>query len=163
MADTEPFVGSIDFVGFPYAIKNWAFAWGQLVPIAQNNALFALVGTYYGGDGRTNFALPDLRGRTAVGQGAGPGPGGVRELGESFGAEAVTLRVDQLPAHEHVVQLGSGSPVPGAQPVPAAAAARGGTPSPTGIAGRNAPVPTMPPSLVLTPQIALYGVFPPRQ
>lgn len=162
MADYEPYVGSIDFTAFPYAIKNWAFAWGQLVPISQNNALFALVGTYYGGDGRTTFALPDLRGRAPVGQGAGPGLE-QRDVGEEYGTEVVTLTLDQLPAHEHPVQLGSGSPVPGGQSAPAAAASGGGAMAPTGIAGRNAPVPIMPPSLVLSPQIALYGVFPPRQ
>ena len=69
----EPFVGEINLVGFNFAPRGWAFCNGQLLPISQNTALFSLLGTMYGGDGRTTFALPDLRGRVPVGQGSGPG------------------------------------------------------------------------------------------
>lgn len=97
---SEPFVGEIRMVGFNYAPIGWAFCDGQLLSVAQNNALFALLGTTYGGDGRNTFALPDLRARVAVGEGAGPGLSTVR-WGEKGGGEQVTLSQAQLPNHTH--------------------------------------------------------------
>lgn len=99
-ADADPFIGDVMYVGFTFCPRGWAEANGQLVSISQNTALFALLGTTYGGDGRVTFALPDLRGRAPMHAGAGPGltP---RTLGESSGSERVTLTVANLPAHNH--------------------------------------------------------------
>lgn len=97
---SEPFLGQIQMVGFNFAPRGWAFCDGQLLSIAQNSALFALLGTIYGGDGRTTFALPDLRGRVAVHPGHGPGLSSYR-LGDKGGAESVTLTANQMPSHTH--------------------------------------------------------------
>lgn len=97
---TQPFIGEIMTVAFSFAPRNWAFCAGQQISIAQNSALFSLIGTAYGGNGQTTFALPDLRGRAPMGQGHGPGltP---RTIGERAGAETITLNSTQLPAHIH--------------------------------------------------------------
>jgi microcystin-dependent protein len=92
--------GQIVVVGFPYAPPGHAFCDGALLPIAQNRALYDLLGTTYGGDGVTTFALPDMRGRTGVGMGAGPGVDPV-QLGEADGVNANTLTEEQVPAHGH--------------------------------------------------------------
>src|SRR4051794_41133759 len=96
----EPFLSEIRIMSFVFAPRNWALCNGQLLPINQNQALFSLLGTTYGGDGRVNFALPDLRGRIAISQDNGAHP-----LGETGGAEAVTLNQNQLPAHAHGRQV----------------------------------------------------------
>ncbi len=85
-----------------FAPYGWAFCQGQILPIAQNTALFSLLGTTYGGDGRTTFALPDLRGRVPVGFGQGLGLSN-RVIGEQFGSELVTLNINQMPSHNHTV------------------------------------------------------------
>ncbi|MBS3798094.1 MULTISPECIES: phage tail protein [unclassified Pseudoalteromonas] len=94
----DPFIAQIQPFGFNFAPRNWATCDGQLLPITEYTALFSLVGTNFGGDGRTNFALPDLRGRTAVSQGSGPGltPW---TMGQKRGAETHILSVNELPAH----------------------------------------------------------------
>ncbi|MBB2483635.1 phage tail protein [Mitsuaria sp. WAJ17] len=97
---SEPFLGEIRMVGFNYAPVGWAPCDGRLLPIAQNSALFALLGTTYGGDGVANFALPDLRGRAAVGMGNGPGLTPIVQ-GQRSGNESVTLTNGQLPQHTH--------------------------------------------------------------
>ncbi|BDS12550.1 phage tail protein [Aureispira anguillae] len=96
----NPFLGEIVMFGGNFAPRGWAFCDGQLLPISSNSALFSILGTIYGGDGRTTFALPDLRGRVAMHPGNGPGltP---RRLGERGGQETVTLTVNQIPAHHH--------------------------------------------------------------
>lgn len=101
-AQSEPFIGQIMCAGFNFTPRGWARLDGQLLPIAQNQALFSLLGTTYGGDGRTTFALPDMRGRALVHDGNGPGltP---RTLGERGGAETHTLTPSQMPAHTHTV------------------------------------------------------------
>jgi microcystin-dependent protein len=96
----DPFIGEIRLFGYTYCPRGWIEADGQLLPISQNEALFSLYGTTYGGDGRTNFALPDLRGRAPIHVGQGPGLSSY-PLGQSGGAETVTLSVEQMPAHEH--------------------------------------------------------------
>ncbi|MEM6769767.1 MAG: tail fiber protein [Bacteroidota bacterium] len=96
----EPFIGQIQLFGFNFAPRGWAKCEGQLLPIAQNSALFSLLGTTYGGDGRTTFALPDLRGRVAVGMGRGNGLSNVN-IGEKLGSETNRLTAGQLPAHQH--------------------------------------------------------------
>src|SRR3954467_15758966 len=96
----DPFVAEIRIFPFNFAPKGWAFCDGQLLPLAQNTALFALVGTTYGGDGKSTFALPDLRGRAPMhpGQGQGLSP---RTLGETGGSETATLSENEMPAHSH--------------------------------------------------------------
>jgi microcystin-dependent protein len=97
---SEPFLGEIRLFPFNFAPRGWALCHGQVLSISQHTALFALIGTTYGGDGRTTFALPDLRGRAAVSSGQGPGLSDCA-LGEALGAESVSLDESQLPAHRH--------------------------------------------------------------
>lgn len=96
----ECFIGEVRMFAGNFAPRSWAFADGQLMAISQNTALFSILGTTYGGDGRTTFALPDLRGRAAVHPGHGPGLTD-RRLGEKFGSETNTLTANQLPSHTH--------------------------------------------------------------
>ncbi|MEN9798594.1 MAG: hypothetical protein RL653_2290, partial [Pseudomonadota bacterium] len=96
----DPFLGEIKLFAGNFAPTGWAFCHGQLLPIAQNSALFSLLGTTYGGNGQTTFALPDLRGRIPVGFGQGPGLTN-RNLGDMSGVESVTLQVSNLPQHAH--------------------------------------------------------------
>lgn len=115
---SDPFLGEIRMVGFNFAPRGWAFCEGQLVSIAQNSALFSLLGTLYGGDGMNTFALPDLRSRGPVGKGQGPGLSEIVQ-GEKAGNESVTLLTAQMPAHNHVVPAASASvSVSGAVAVP---------------------------------------------
>lgn len=100
---SEPFIGQIQPYGFNFAPRGWALCDGQLLPISSNTALFSLLGTIYGGDGRTTFALPDLRGRTPIHQGNGPGLS-TRKIGSRGGEEWVTLNQAQMPAHDHTGQ-----------------------------------------------------------
>jgi len=100
---SEPFIGEIRMFAGNFAPRGWAFCDGQLVAISQNDALFSLFGTIYGGDGRTTFALPDLRGRLPVHQGQGPSLPQWR-MGQRAGAETVTLSAGELPAHQHGLQ-----------------------------------------------------------
>lgn len=97
---SEPFVGEIRMFAGNFAPRGWAFCDGQLLAVSQNDALFSLLGTIYGGDGRTTFGLPDLRGRIPIHAGHGPGLS-ERRLGAKGGAEKVTLTVNQLPSHGH--------------------------------------------------------------
>ena len=98
---SQPYVGEIRMVGFNFAPQGWAFCDGSLLSIAQNDVLFTLIGTTYGGDGQTTFALPDLRSRVPMHQGHG------HTLGESGGAETVTLASAQIPSHSHLPQADS--------------------------------------------------------
>ncbi len=100
---SEPFVGEIRMFAGNFAPQGWAFCDGQLLAINQNDALFSLFGTIYGGDGRTTFGLPDLRGRVPIHAGQGPGLS-ERRLGSKGGAEKVTLTTNQLPSHTHAVK-----------------------------------------------------------
>jgi microcystin-dependent protein len=102
----EPFIGQIILVPYNFAPRGWAFCNGLILPIAQNTALFSLLGTTYGGNGQTTFGLPDLRGRVALSSGQSPGTS-VYELGQIAGAESVVLNVTQLPQHSHSFALGS--------------------------------------------------------
>lgn len=171
---TDPYIGEIRLVGFNFAPRGWALCNGQILPIAQNTALFSLLGTTYGGDGRTTFALPDLRGRVPLHAGQGPGLS-ARNLGESGGEASVTLLASQLPAHTHAVaasaaEAGERSPAgqqfanavgslnswaPPGSPVALA-------PDMVGGAGGSQPHNNMAPTLVVNYIIALQGVFPPR-
>jgi len=100
---SEPFVGEIRMFAGSFAPRGWALCEGQLLGVSQNDALFSLLGTIYGGDGRTTFGLPDLRGRVPIHAGSGPGLS-PRSLGAKAGAESVTLIVNQLPSHSHAIQ-----------------------------------------------------------
>ncbi|NTS39379.1 phage tail protein [Flavisolibacter sp. BT320] len=116
----EPLMATIILFAGNFAPRGWAFCNGQILSIAQNTALFALLGTTYGGNGQTTFALPDLRGRTPVGTGQGPGLSGI-DLGEVAGTETVTLIISNMPAHNHVITVN-----------PKAINAAGDTSNPTG-------------------------------
>jgi microcystin-dependent protein len=97
---SDPFIGEVVMFGGNFAPRGWAFCSGQLLSISTNTALFSILGTTYGGDGRTTFGLPDLRGRASIHPGNGPGLT-TRSLGQKFGAEHVTLNESELPAHNH--------------------------------------------------------------
>ena len=101
---SDPFIGEIKMVGFNFAPRGWAFCSGQILGIAQNTALFSILGTTYGGDGRTTFGLPDLRGRSPMHGGNGPGLSG-RTLGQRAGVETVTLTESQIGSHSHAWQV----------------------------------------------------------
>lgn len=100
---SEPFVGEIRMFAGNFAPRGWAFCDGQLLAVSQNDALFSLLGTIYGGDGRTTFGLPDLRGRIPIHAGTGPGLS-PRRLGAKLGSEKETLTVNQLPSHTHTME-----------------------------------------------------------
>lgn len=101
--DVGQFLGGITMFAGNFPPRGWEFCHGQLLPIAQNQALFSILGTTYGGDGRTTFALPDLRGRVAIGEGQGPGLSD-RRLGAKLGTQTETLSILHLPSHTHTVQ-----------------------------------------------------------
>lgn len=162
---SEPFLAEIRLVSFDFAPKGWAFCNGQLLPINQNQALFSLLGTTYGGDGRVNFALPDLRDRTPIHVGNG------HTLGERAGSETHTLTVGELPAHIHTGRASSSdatTPIPGGMlpattttPVYADAGGLVGMhDSLVSTTGGSQPHMNMQPYLSLRFAIALQGIFP---
>lgn len=172
-AQVEPFLGEIRFVGFNFAPQGWALCNGQLLSISQNQALFALLGTQYGGDGRTTFALPDLQGRVALaaGNGAGLTP---RVNGQQGGQETVTLTIPQMPKHTHNLKAVSGA-ADSATPAANLPANSATTPvystktadttmrsSIVATTGNNQPHENMPPFTTMTCIIALEGIFPSR-
>ena len=170
----EPFLGSLMIFAGNFAPRGWAFCNGQLLSIAQNTALFSLLGTTYGGDGVTTFALPDLRGRAPIHFGQGPGLSNY-VLGEASGTENVTLVISNLPAHSHTVNAsirgdGSRSPTNNllASPAPdtnlytATAADTTMNPTMIGPTGGSQPFNNMQPFLTLNYCIALEGIFPSR-
>lgn len=106
----DGYIGEIRMFAGAFAPSGWAFCDGSLLPVSSNTALFSIIGTIYGGDGRTNFALPDLRGRVAIQAGSGPGLSTYRE-GQKGGAESVTLTANQIPAHDHQVTAESSTEV----------------------------------------------------
>jgi len=110
---SEPFLAEIRIVGFNFAPRGWAFCDGQILPINQNQSLYSLLGTTYGGDGRTSFALPDLRGRTPIHVGASNGTS--HSLGQKSGAETHTLSAAEMPQHDHTLQASAN---PGTSPIP---------------------------------------------
>jgi microcystin-dependent protein len=172
----DPFVAEIRIFPFNFAPKGWAFCDGQLLPISQNTALFSLVGTFYGGDGKSTFALPNLQGSVPVHHGQGPGLSQY-DVGQLGGSDAVTLLQSEIPAHSHALRA---NPQLGDSPSPAAdrsiarlgsinvyqttsnanltpMAAEGLPP-----AGGSQPHNNLQPYLTLNFCIALQGVFPPR-
>ena len=169
-AQTTPFIGQIMIVSFNFAPKGWAFCDGQILPISPNAALFALLGTYYGGDGTQTFALPDLRGRVPIGMGQGTGLSS-RPLGQAGGEEQVTLDITQIPSHTHVPMgaasvANSGSPAGNYWAMPRVLLYSAGTPdapmnaAALGSTGGSQPHENRKPFLVLNYVIALQGIFP---
>lgn len=165
----EPFIGMIAVFGFNFAPRGWAFCNGQLLPISQNDALFSLLGTTFGGDGRTNFALPDLRGRVPIhfGDGSGLSP---YTLGSRGGSERVALSSAELPAHNHDVRAANGAAT-GSRPggnVLAGGGSYATTPDTTmsadmiASAGGGQPHENVQPFLTLNFCIALQGIYPSR-
>src|ERR671928_1786970 len=106
---SDPFVAEIRIVGFNFAPTGWAFCNGQILPISQNTALFSLLGTTYGGDGKSTFALPDLQGSAPMQPGQGQGLS-LRDLGEMSGTESITLLVSEIPVHTHRLQADNVDP-----------------------------------------------------
>jgi microcystin-dependent protein len=169
----DPFVAEIRIFPFNFAPKGWAWCDGQLLPLSQNTALFSLLGTTYGGDGKSNFALPDLQGRAPMHPGQGPGLS-LHDLGETGGSETVSLLESEIPAHSHSLVasqadgvertpngqlLGTGIGISAYQtPGPLTQL------SPNGLApaGGDQPHNNLQPYLTFYFCIALQGVFPPR-
>ena len=170
---SNPFLGEIRMAGFNFAPRGWAFCAGQLLPISQNDALYALVGTTYGGDGVNTFGMPDLRGRLPINQGQGPGLSNY-VIGQMSGTESVTLTAGQIPIHSHVINAASGgarSANPAGNLLGSGEAdiythdnANGVLMSPSTIApsGGSQPHENMQPYLCVNFIIALEGVFPSR-
>ena len=104
---SDPFVAEIRIFPFNFAPRGWAFCDGQILPISQNTALFSLLGTTYGGDGKSNFALPNLQGCAPMHPGQGPGPS-LHDLGETGGSDTVTLLESEIPSHTHTLRAFSG-------------------------------------------------------
>jgi microcystin-dependent protein len=161
----EPFLSEVRLMSFEFAPKGWALCNGQLLPINQNQALFSLLGTTFGGDGRVNFALPDLRGRTPIHVGSG------HTLGERGGEQAHTLSISELPTHTHVAQASSqpgngavptgtvlGSPLNLSYTAPSSLTSM--NPSSIANTGGSQAHLNMQPFLTLSFCIALQGIFP---
>jgi len=171
----SPFLAEVKMFAGNFAPRGYAFCSGQILAIAQNTALFSLLGTTYGGNGQTTFALPDLRGRVPIHQGQGPGLSSYT-LGEMAGTETVTLTQNQLPAHSHLIAANSGAgnnAAPANNMVLAASTARDRlyttnaanvTLSPGSVSqvGGSQPTPNIQPYLVLNFIIAIEGIYPSR-
>lgn len=171
---SEPYIGEIRIFAGNFPPRGWQFCQGQLLSIAQNTALFSILGTTYGGNGQTTFALPDLRGRAPMQPGQGPGLS-PRTLGEQGGSETVTLISNQMPAHTHTLNAsgttGTSSSAGGAV-LAGTAPGEGGpygstvdttlAPQSIGAAGGSQPHNNMPPFLCVNFIIALEGIYPSR-
>jgi microcystin-dependent protein len=173
----EPILGQLALFGFNFVPNGWMACNGQLLAISQYSALFSLLGTTYGGNGTTTFALPDLRGRSAINQGQGPGLSDY-VIGEASGSESVTLTTASLPSHTHSISAssaeGTSNSPEGAIPaaygssLPPAGPYTSGSPTGTMSAqavsptGGNMPISTLSPFLVLNWCIAIEGVYPSR-
>jgi microcystin-dependent protein len=169
----DPFVAEIRIFPFNFAPKGWAWCDGQLLPLSQNTALFSLLGTTYGGDGKSNFALPDLQGRASMHPGQGPGLS-LHDLGETGGSETVTLLESEIPAHSHGMsvssQLGLENQVTdqlfamgdGINLYAPANSLTSMSDQALALAGGDQPHNNLQPYLTFYFCIALQGVFPPR-
>lgn len=169
---SEPFLGMIIIVPYNFAPRGWAFCNGQILPIAQNTALFSLLGTTFGGNGQTTFALPDLRGRVSNSSGQGPGLSSY-DLGQVGGTESETITINQMPAHNHMVSCfadDANSAVPTANVLANAPSNMYATVAPNNLmnpvminnTGGSQPISLLQPYLTLNYCIALEGIFPSR-
>src|SRR5579863_125639 len=172
---SNPFLAEIRIFPFNFAPTGWAFCDGQILPLSQNTALFSLLGTTYGGDGKSNFALPNLQGSAPLQPGQGPGLS-LYDLGQIGGEQSVTLLQSEMPAHNHTAQGDGNSTLAGPQGNAWGGALKGhgNLYAPTGssnvqmsplalsIAGGSLPHNNMMPYIALNFCIALQGVFPPR-
>ena len=172
---SDPFVAEIRIFPFNFAPTGWALCDGQILPISQNTALFSLLGTTYGGDGKSTFALPNLQGNAPMHPGQGPGLS-LHDLGETGGIEMVTLLQSEIPAHSHALMAQSSNGTKSTPSNNSFARVSGATPylPPAGAAlvalsdqaitpaGGALPHNNMMPYLTLTFCIALQGIFPPR-
>ena len=165
---SNPFIGEIRMVGFNFPPLSWAFCDGQQMAIAQNDTLFQLIGTTYGGDGQNTFNLPDLQGRVPIHQGQSPGTSNY-QIGQLSGTETVTLIASQLPAHAHAAAAAAGgndTNVSGGMPAsggPDLYATGVGTPPPPMAVmptGGSQPHENMAPFVVISFVISLFGIFP---
>ena len=168
----DPFVAEIRIFPFNFAPKGWAWCDGQLLPLSQNTALFSLLGTTYGGNGKSNFALPDLQGRAPMHPGQGPGLS-LHDLGETGGSETVTLLESEIPAHSHTLRADEddsaffspqGNFLAGLNQmyIPAGQPNTNLAPEALAPAGGDQPHNNLQPYLTFYFCIALQGVFPPR-
>ena len=168
----DGFIAQIIMFAGNFAPRNWAFCEGQLLPISQNTALFSLIGTIYGGDGRTTFALPDLRGRVPISPGTGPGLS-TRQLGQRSGTETNTLLLNNLPSHNHSFVLPAkeegDADAPSGKFIAGDGTMSFGNTSDSAMAplntantGSNTQVNNMQPYLCVNYIICLYGTFPSR-
>lgn len=172
----DPFVAEIRIFPFNFAPRGWAWCDGQLLPLSQNTALFSLLGTTYGGNGKSNFALPDLQGRAPMHPGQGPGLS-LHDLGETGGSETVSLLESEIPSHTHAMQGVSGTastndPTNAMLAIPLGRGNNQYSPPSTPLvsladqalapAGGDAPHNNMQPYLTCYFCIALQGVYPPR-
>lgn len=169
----DPFVAEIRLFPFNFAPKGWAMCDGQLLPISQNTALFSLLGTTYGGNGTSNFALPNLQGAVALHPGQGPGLSDY-DLGQAGGSETITLLTSEIPSHSHQAKCSSTTgndygpagdfwaPDVTGNPQYGTTAATTMAADAVGAGGSSLPHNNMQPYLVLNYCIALQGVFPPR-
>lgn len=167
----EPLLGEVKIFAGLFAPRGWAYCDGQLLPINNYQALFSILGTTYGGDGRTTFALPDLRGRVALGPRQGPGLSSYRD-GQRGGVETVTLTVSQMPEHNHTVQMKASNDEATTEDPSDAYLASGEiysnspnvhlAPVAVGLKGGNQPIENRQPYLAINYIIALEGVFPSR-
>jgi microcystin-dependent protein len=168
---SSPFLGEIRIFPYTFAPRGWAFCAGQILSIAQNTALFSLLGTNYGGNGQTTFGLPDLRGRAPIGQGQGPGLTNI-SLGEMAGVESTTLLSTNMPQHTHSLAEGTTSTTknPTGKYIGLSSGGAAYTDTKTGamaadaigLSGGSQPFSIRNPYLGLSPCIALEGIFPSR-
>jgi microcystin-dependent protein len=173
---TDQFVAEIRMFPFNFPPTGWAFCDGQIMPISQNTALFSLLGTVYGGDGKSTFALPDLQGAAAIQPGQGQGLS-LRDLGEMSGVESITLLTSEIPVHTHVQMADTFDPADLGAPAPARVLAQSSgvfayqpstagkvamSPKSLALAGGGLPHNNMMPYLTLNFCIALQGIFPQR-
>jgi microcystin-dependent protein len=177
---SEPYIGQVMIFGGNFAPVGWAYCRGQLLAISENDALFNLIGTTYGGDGQSTFGLPDLQGRVPVHMGQGPSVTQMYTIGEVAGVEVVTLNTQQIPSHNHPMMAVTGTAANSASPggnvladealalaqatadtyLPVAGTQIALAPNSIGPAGGNGPHDNMQPYLTLNYIISLYGVYP---
>ncbi len=180
----DPLLAMIFAFGSNFAPQGFLFCSGQLLAISSNTAVFSLLGTTYQGNGTTNFALPDLRGRAPIGQGQGPGLSNY-VLGQASGAESVSISISNLPQHTHALNVNSGAATTGGAPGTTTYLSRGPStgsgpnatveniytttapnttlaPTAVGLTGSNIPLPILSPYLAISYIIAMNGIFPTR-